>query len=105
MSDDRDFKFPDEMPIKRKKKSPKGAPALQVYEIPQMSEEDRIQAENNRIADAYALVEAREQEYLNRKQECWNAIVATAAQYGFQLTATHQPVTITVDLQPLRAGV
>ena len=107
MNDDRDSKNMDDMPIKRKKKPhfpamPTDMPPVKVYEIPPMSDAERIHAENKRIADAFALVEEKQREYQDRKAECWEQIVSVAARYGFELAATHQPVHIIVDLQPLQ---
>jgi hypothetical protein len=57
-------------------------------------------AQQTNITEAYALVHAIENEKVVRQTECWKEISNVASKYGFTVSASHQPVNISIELIP-----
>lgn len=71
--------------------------------VPPITNDQIVGAQDNdkKVQEAYALVQAIENEKIARQNQCWKEISKVAAKYGFQISASHQPVNITVELLPL----
>ncbi|MBK9249362.1 MAG: hypothetical protein IPM69_14925 [Ignavibacteria bacterium] len=58
--------------------------------------------DTEKVNEAYALIQALENEKIARQTQCWKEISAIATKYGFQISASHQPVNISIELLPLQ---
>ena len=65
-----------------------------------MTDEQLPKTQQSNITEAYALVHAIENEKAARQTECWKEISQVASKYGFTVSASHQPVNISIELIP-----
>lgn len=70
---------------------------------PPMTDQQIFEAEQQRIAQAYAIVQDNEKRNQELKAQCWQEITDVAAKYGLQIHVSHQPVNVVVDLITLGA--
>lgn len=87
----------------RKKKAM--LPMPKVYPMPMPMPAAQIhEAEQQRIAEAYALIERTERQAEERKRACWEEISLVAQKHGFLITGNHKPVEVFINLLPIQQG-
>lgn len=67
-------------------------------EVVPMTNEQILEAQDKAVAEAYALVQAIENEKIARQRVCWKEISKVAEKYGFKISASHKPINVEIDI-------